>query len=510
MSHPTSDATADLRQCAYRILTVIAVAICVAKIVGAENVWEPSRYKPAPESYGHNWPEEQRPTRTWPRERPEPTPMFSSNDKSRWATIRALVEEQTYVIGKRENFRQETGYTDSGIIFENGYQSLDKVMNPETGEFYSSKPPLFPTVLAGEYWVLKTLLGWNLTDHRWMVVCTMLITINVIPFAVYLILLARLIDHYGKHDFTRLFAFSVAAMSTYVLTFSATLNNHLPGIYCVLFAVYPLLRPRAVGETETRLDFALSGLFSALAVTFELPAAAFAAGVLVPLLIHKTRQTVLWFIPPMILVAIAYFGANIAALGTWKPAYSDFGGPWYEYPGSHWLKLKDPVRPKGIDFADEPWHVYLFHLTFGHHGWFSLTPVWLLSLGGMLLAACKVAPEVSRVFRRQPQEVTWSLPLLMTMTLAVSVVVFAFFTYKTNNYGGFTSGLRWVFWLTPLWILAMLPVLDAFAGKKGMRTVAGVLLAFSVLSVFYPAWNPWRAPWILQLCERQGWLSYGP
>src|SRR5205823_3957187 len=163
----------------------------------------------------------------------------------------------------------------------------------------------------------------------------------------------------------------------------------------------------------------------------------------------------------------------------------------------HWLKLKDPVRPRGIDFADEPKPVYLFHLLVGHHGWFSLTPVWLLGLLGMAVAAARAWPDVRRLFARPVVGPVWLHRIFLAMGLAVSAVVFAFFAYKTNNYGGFTSGLRWVFWLTPLWLLAALPAADWMAGSRLGRGVAAVLLGLSVLSVFYPAWNPWAPPLLL-------------
>jgi hypothetical protein len=86
----------DMRRSAFLLLTAVAVAIAAAKTVGAENVYEPSRYKPATQGgYGYE------PDREWPGKRPDPVPMFSSNDKSRWATVRALVHDKTYVIGKR-------------------------------------------------------------------------------------------------------------------------------------------------------------------------------------------------------------------------------------------------------------------------------------------------------------------------------------------------------------------------------------------------------------------------
>ena len=34
------------------------------------------------------------------------------------------------------------------------------------------------------------------------------------------------------------------------------------------------------------------------------------------------------------------------------------------------------------------------------------------------------------------------------------------------------------------------------------------LLGLSVLSASYPAWNPWRHPWIYNLMESLGWPGY--
>jgi hypothetical protein len=65
-----------------------------------------------------------------------------------------------------------------------------------------------------------------------------------------------------------------------------------------------------------------------------------------------------------------------------------------------------------------------------------------------------------------------------------------------------------LFWLIPLWILGGLPGFDWLSKTRLRRCIAALLLGFSVLSVFYPAWNPWRNPWILQLLERTGTVNY--
>jgi hypothetical protein len=495
----------DLRRSAFLLLTAAAVAIAAAKTVGAENVYEPSRYKPAEKGgYGYE------PDRPWPDKRPDPVPMFSSNDKSRWATVRALVHDKTYVIGKRtypdpNNLKV---YKDEGIVTDKGYASTDVVLNPDTHEFYSSKPPLMATIAAGEYWVLHRAFGWDIVNDRWLVIPTIVLTWNVIPFALYLVLLGRLIDSIGKTDFGKLLAFVTAAIGTFLTTFSGTLNNHTPAAFCILFASYPLLKAIIENRDMTPLGYACCGFFASFAATFELPALAFVAALGLPLLVAHTRSTLLFFLPAALVPIIALYGCNYIALGTIDPVYDKFGGPWYRFEGSHWSKIGTPAA-KGLDFNTEPTPVYAFHLSLGHHGWFSLTPVWFLAVAGLAGLGIRSAPAVKALFSK-PKGTGWTLEMFAAMTLVISLVVFGFYLTRTQsyNYGGNTSGPRWLFWLIPLWVLAVPPAADRLSKSAGGRLLCAVLLGASVLSVFYPAWNPWRNPWILQFLEFKGWLLY--
>src|SRR5579883_199655 len=513
----------DIRRSAFLLLTVATVAIAAAKTVGAENVYEPSRYKPVEKGgYGYE------PDRKWPETRPEPTPTFSSNDKSRWATVRALVHDGTYVIGKRKylepppeptapqgviaDLRYDKAvankYVDVGIVADPAYKSLDIVMNPDTKEFYSSKPPLMATLVACEYWVLHRVFDWDIVNDRWLVIPAIVLTWNVVPFAIYLVLLGRILDSLGKSDFGKLLSFATASLGTLLLTFSSTLNNHLPAAFCVFFASYPLLKSVIENRDMAPWEYAICGFFAAFAATFELPATAFLVGVGVPLLVARTRTALLYFIPAALLPIIALFACNYVAMGKVLPAYSEFGGPWYNFEGSHWAKRGTPAA-KGIDFNDEPTAVYAFHLSFGHHGWFSLTPVWLVALLGLIMLGIRSAPSVRALYSK-PKGTGWTLEMFAAMTLVISLTVFAFYLTRVQsyNYGGNTSGPRWLFWLIPLWVLAIPSAADHLTRSVGGRLFTAILFAASVFSVFYPAWNPWRNPWILQLMEFNGRLRY--
>lgn len=499
----------DLWELVSGLLIATSVAMAAAKVLSAELLYEPSRFTPPDQAaYSRITPD---PPRPWPSVRPDPTPMFSSNDRSRWATVRALVDEGTYVIGRRyyPDPQNPSRYEDRGIITEPAYRSLDIVMNPDTGEFYSSKPPLFATLLAGEYWLLKRLFGWDIVRDRWLVVPVILLTVNVLPWCVYLLLLARWLGEQESRRLGAVMALTVAAVGTFLLTFAGTLNNHLPAACCVAFALYPLLRAVHQQRDMNRGEYVVTGWFAGWAFTFELPALALLAALAAPLLWQRTRQTLLWWLPAAAVPLAAYFAVNYIALGMLSPPYSQFGGPWYNFEGSHWAKWGTPAG-KGIDFNQEPTYIYAFHLLFGHHGWFSLTPVWLVALWGLIQQSRGTSSDLVRLWRRQVTGTGWTPALLASMILLLSLIVFIFYLTRTHsyNYGGFTSGPRWLFWLIPLWLIGLPPAAQNLAERRVGRYLLALLLALSVFSVMYPAANPWRHPWILNLLEFCHILKY--
>jgi hypothetical protein len=87
-------------------------------------------------------------------------------------------------------------------------------------------------------------------------------------------------------------------------------------------------------------------------------------------------------------------------------------------------------------------------------------------------------------------------------------VVISFYIIRTHNYGGWTNGPRWLMWLTPLWLLCMLPVADRLGTRRWGRVLALLLLALSVMSASYQLWNPWRHPWIYNLMDAAGEIPY--
>lgn len=563
--------TTPLRHQVYSLLILVALGIVCARILGANRSFEPYYYRDDPGKSvaavllpmgaggpleaaalyqgGHaTWglldPREMRPV--WPKTRPDPTLTFGANDRSRWDTIRALVEESSYVIGYREIDPETEKYRDYGISREPEWGTIDRVLRPEpdperpnTYRFYSSKPPLLPTLLAGEYGLLYHVLGLKLADpqDRWWVVRIILLTAQALPLLLYLILLSRLVERYGVTDWGRLFVVAAACFGTFLTLFATALNNHVIAACTALFALYPALsigdalgkdqetaenRDTGAEESSTSLSsclpvslspclFLTSGFFAAFTAAIELPATAFAVFLFLLLLWRAPKPTLRYFLPAAAVPVAAFFLTNYLAIGRLTPAYGEFGGPWYEYPGSVW-RTEPGKEKRGIDSAGtkEDRATYATNFLIGHHGVFALTPIYVLALAGMgwglyrLGRTDPLPPEGSS--RGGADRISWRM--LAGLSAALTVVVIGFYLWQTTNYGGWTNGPRWLFWLTPFWLLCLLPVIDYLAAHRWGRTLALALLAVSIFSANYRDWNPWRHPWIYQFFDSQNWIPY--
>lgn len=435
-------------------------------------------------------------------------PFLSGNDRSRWLTVRALVEKGTFAIDE--------------LVVEPGWDTIDAVVHPDADgrlRLYSSKPPLLSVLCAGPYWLLHRLTGWTLGAHPFAVGRLLLLVYGLLPLALTMLFAFRLVDAIGTSDWGRLWAAALAAFGTLLTTFAVAFTNHLPAAACTAISGWLLYRIRCHGLRSWR-SFAAAGFWAALAAACELPALAWLAALSAILVRCDLRRTVAATLPAALVVAAAALGTNMVAHGTVVPPYAHRGdapqpatrqsGPdageswnsadWYDYA----IRLPDGRllesywrSPRGVDRGEPSRLVYAWHVLLGHHGIFSLTPAWLLVIPGLALLAA-----------RRRHGGTGEADLARAIAL-VSLVVIAFYLSRPQadrNYGGMTSGFRWAFWLAPLWVAAAVPAADVLARYRLGRIVALLLLALSAMSVAYPTWNPWTMPWIQQWLVHGGWL----
>jgi hypothetical protein len=326
------------------------------------------------------------------------------------------------------------------------------------------------------------------------------------------VVFAKLVDEWGTSDWGRIAAVATICLATMMTTFSAALTNHLWAFVCGILTIYDA--SRIWRGSKNPLYFAGAGFWSAMLFANELPAASFAAGLFLLLAWVDLRRTLLFAAPAALLVLLAFVGTNYLAHDTWRPAYSHGAGDvndqdltskteenWYKYEftrqydgrkvKSYWSS-SDKMNP--VDLGEPSKLFYAWHVLLGHHGIFSLTPILLLAIPGLYWSS-----------RSTVREIRYSGWLLTGVTL----ICLAFYLFAMNqrqrNYGGPISAFRQLLWLHPLWLLAAMPAFDWAARTTRRQVFVALLLAWSMVSVTYPAWNPWVQNWIWNLYELAGW-----
>lgn len=406
-------------------------------------------------------------------------PLLSANDRSRWATVWSLVERGTYQIDEIDALPT--------------WSTIDKVQHE--GHLYSSKPPLLPTIAAGVYWVLKNCGGYDLLRHTEETTQFVLLLLSVLPTIASFIVFARLLKRLTDDETVQQLALATLCFGTLVTGYATTFNNHSLGAVCLVFGLGPLLRiTEAMRGGEVRaLDNALAGFWLALTVCWELPAAVL--GVLGFLFALKTsrRRAMLCFATAALIPLGAYFVTNAIATGGWKPFYSFYGTSKYLFTldgiPSYWM------NPRGLDRNLDSPLMYFVHCTIGHHGMFSLSPIFVLALVSWCRRAWWTGTRGA---------------CLIWMSLGLTVGVLGFYLSRTQNYnyGGNTYGLRWIIWLSPLWIVASVPAMQVVVKRKKWLAVTLVLLFVSAYSAQASAKNPWGESWLFHRLTIAGWIDY--
>lgn len=403
----------------------------------------------------------------------ETGPLQSANDRSRWCTVYSLVEEDTYQIDK--------------IRERSGWDSIDIVRHHD--HFYSTKPALLPRLVAEIYRAVKAATGLNLTENTEAVSHIILFIINIIPMGIAMWLMTNLIRRYCENVFGQLFLIIAVCWATLLVPFLCVFNNHTIGTTFIIYSLY--LAVSIVAENkQSWWRFGLCGLFAAFGVCNELPAAAYGLALFLILLKANPKKTLLCFVPLALVPLGGFFWTTYLATGGWKPFYLFYGTEKYRFvfegKPSYWL------NPQGVDQSRDSFPVYLFHCTIGHHGIYSLTPIFLLTILGWLTA---------------PLWWRSKLRSFHLLGLALTFIVIGFYMTKTENYnyGGVSVALRWTLWLIPFWILAIIPLLNRCGNSIFLKVPAIAFLCVSLFSAWYPANSPWTQPWLYHVMNAREW-----
>jgi hypothetical protein len=368
--------------------------------------------------------------------------------------------------------------------------------------------------------VMKRVLGWQPATESLRMLRVLLLTSNALPIALFLVALLLLLERLDASARASSILMITAGFGTLVTTFAVSLTNHVGATAGAGIALYAF--HRIWSDTDPRAKhFALAGLAAGWTASQEVPALCLVAILAVPLFARSRRATLALYLPCALIPLIAFWTTSGLALG--DPFWFYHPAPiWSKFPGSYWVETAGIDRGEGSSF----W--YLFHFTFGHHGVFSLAPIFLLSFAGMLrlmrrsqiqsLIAVLVLCAVAAAMRHLYRELSVPLPIAMApfalaagylllkrddmmlrLSASATLLTFGFYLVRTQNYGGVSAGARWLMWLIPLWLIAAQPVLeDALASRKKTLAILAAL-AVSIFSATYNSTNPWTHPWLYEL-----------
>lgn len=388
---------------------------------------------------------------------------------SRLATVYSLVHHGTFYLDRPLD--EPPNY------FEQ--RTIDKVMvrgerighGVKNGRIISSKPPMLPLLMTAEYAVMRAVFGWDLDRKEDIDRILFWMTTTIVGGAYVLTLLffTKTLRLFVEDPLILVILLYSLAFCTQLWGYSTLLNNHVPGACALVIMLYHALGVAAGKLTAQPWRFFVAGLCAALVFTLDMPATVFAAAAGLILLARFPKQTVLWAglgaVPPLLI----HFGVMYSVTGSLLPVQSR--PELYRFESSYW---RHPIQ---VDALNEPKLTYLFHMTWGRCGIFSLYPVLFVGL----LAGLKAVPNKRFPYR------TATLA-----GLAAFVVMTTYYMLKTNNYGGEAYGFRWYIPAMPVLLLMGAPILQSL--RKRWQWI---FVSFMIALSFYSAWE----------CTRTGWAA---
>jgi hypothetical protein len=372
----------------------------------------------------------------------------AGNETSRLAVVESLVDHGTFVIdGSR-------------------FSTFDKVKI--RGRFYSDKPLLLSVGLAGVYWLLCHLSGLGF-EHSYGATLQLLTFLGIGGFSLLLALLCYgRLRQAGASPALSWLASAAAVLSTWVLSYGTTINNHTPAA-AVLFALEWTLEGAlsTSEEPHARISrFCAAGALAGVLFDFELATGAifFAAGLAT---IAATRPGtkapviayVAGFTGPLLLMLLL----ELIAHGSIIPAYLAAGGQ----------SFRGNIHSDSVAGLRQPGNAlwYLFEITLGHRGIISYMPALIFALPAL-------GPRTTG-----PSRMHWSWT-------SAFLIVILFYATRTGDFGGWAYGFRFLIPVLPLLLYrAVLWLLVHRTGRLELAFAAA--LCVGLLTSVVGAYNPW-------------------
>lgn len=376
---------------------------------------------------------------------------------SRLATVLSLTKHGTWYIdrppGERPNYFEE--------------RTIDKVL--VKGRLLSSKPPMLPLMMTGEYWLLNKVFGWDLEHRRDRapIIRTLSMTLIGLSYVVVIVFFAKTLLLFVTDETTRAVALFSLAFGTQLWGYSTHINNHVPAAAMVVISLYLTLTLGRGKKTPKAWRFFFFGLAGGLVPTLDMPAGVFVLIAGLYLLNKFPKQTLTWALLGASIPLATHLAITVSVTGSPLPV--QMRGELYMYEAAYWR------NPRGIDALNETKATYLFHILVGRSGLFSLFPILLSGVAASLRALYK-------------KDMALRGPILAG---ALGFLVLTlYYVVGTDNYGGEAYGFRWYIVAMPVLLMMGAPLLATVRARWKW-----IFISLMVGVSFYSAWECSVHPW---------------
>ncbi len=379
---------------------------------------------------------------------------LTPNPRSRIITVERLVDSWTW---SHVNPKDSTTFNLSNDMVKVG------------DRYYSSKPPLYPLLMAGEALLVNKVTGAAFHDHKVDYLRILVILNQVLPYLLMLWCLWLFLLRHVESEWTAyymLFALSLGMLS---FGYSVTINNHTPSAILYVF-IFLLWENISVKGKDEWWRFLLLGGACGFAFAIELPSGGIAAWFLLLCLANNWKKGIVAGLIAVVPVLVSLMIYKYLS-GIWKPFY--WQPELYRFEGSYWN------NPVGLDAVHPDKWTYFFHMFFGFRGLFSMTPMLMLGV----VSYFQHILRKGNFFRKE-----------FTGIMAGIFLLILFIIFRTWNYGGDCIGMRWFICFMPLMMLMAIPLVEQLSKKVVGRIGMVVLLL-------------WSIPWNLEALYEEAYIT---
>jgi hypothetical protein len=393
-------------------------------------------------------------------------PYFNTtNVTSRYLTIEAIVEDRDFIIDAK-------------------YKATDDKIYRE-GHYYSSKPPLLSIAASSVYYVAHNFFGQDFPEfnneetklkYYYSLYPIVYITSLIFVGGTFLLMLfyfykTLILFEVIKKYYLPLFL-GLGLASLY-FSYSVTLNNHTIAGSLLFIAFYYLLLIKQNKYNYPKLNrhLAITGLLTSLTAVIDLPTGlTFCALFGLYFLIKLGFKKIFYYLWPFLLIFSLHLYFNYQIFGGLLPVqlYKEY---WIGPDGLPTLATYSPRHS---------WYMYLFNILLGTHGFFSYTPLLILSFWGIYKTI------------KTKSDFLWEA----LMILFGFVIIICFYTILARDYGGSAYGFRWFITITPL-IYFFIILLYRKSVRYTLSIIFSLLFIWSLFVALIGVIDPWPLMFIV-------------